>query len=128
MAGRKKYTTAFGFRMALEERLKNKSRETGIELMRLRRQISFDRFLARIFSKKTKGIIAKGGYALELRLNQARTTKDIDFAFTGNLNGVWTGNPDGLQIYLNQKAEIDLNDFFIFSIQISFRISKTYNF
>jgi len=116
MAGKKKYTTASGFRMALEERLKNKHKKTGMDLMRLRRQISFDRFLARIFSSGVTGLIAKGGYTLELRLNQARTTKDIDFAFTGNLNGVWTGEPEDLQIFLNNIAQIDLGDFFLFSV------------
>ena len=116
MTDKKKYTTASGFRMALEERLKNRNKETGIELMRLRRQIAFDRFLARIFSDDMKGLITKGGYALELRLEHARATKDIDFTFTGNLNGIWTGDPEDLQSFLNQKAEIDLKDFFVYAI------------
>jgi len=116
MTDKQKYTTASGFRMALEERLKNRSKETGIELMRLRRQIAFDRFLARIFSEDIRGLITKGGYALELRLQTARATKDIDFSFTGNLNGIWTGDPEDLQGFLNHKAEIDLKDFFVYVI------------
>ena len=47
--------------------------------MRLRRQVAFNQFLARIFSGEVTGIIAKGGYTLELRLNKSRSTKDIDF-------------------------------------------------
>ena len=39
------------------------------------------RFLARIFSKGPKAAypwVLKGGYAMELRMHSARTTKDID--------------------------------------------------
>ena len=45
----KKYDNAIAFRRALEDRLKNIAREQPIPLDRLRRRITFDRFLARLF-------------------------------------------------------------------------------
>ncbi len=71
MSAVKKYNSAPGMRMALEERLKNLARSNNLQIMRLRHQVSFDRFLARIYSKGVKDLVVKGGYALELRLRQA---------------------------------------------------------
>jgi hypothetical protein len=47
------YTTARAFRQALEERLKRASLTDRIEPNRLRRQLSFDRLLARLFQKES---------------------------------------------------------------------------
>jgi Nucleotidyl transferase AbiEii toxin, Type IV TA system len=79
----KTYKTAGAFRTALETRLQNRPREEGTDLQRLRRQVAFDRFLARMFSKGPKATypwVLKGGYAMELRTHTARATKDIDLA------------------------------------------------
>jgi hypothetical protein len=46
--------TAGAFRAALETRLQTRARKQGIDLQRLRRQVAFDRFLARMFSKGSK--------------------------------------------------------------------------
>jgi predicted nucleotidyltransferase component of viral defense system len=75
------YKTAGAFRTALETRLQMRSRAETTDLQRLRRQVAFDRFLARMFSKGPKAAypwLLKGGYAMELRMHAARTTKDID--------------------------------------------------
>ena len=45
----KKYDNAIIFRRALEDRLKNIAREQLTPLDRLRRRVTFDRFLARLF-------------------------------------------------------------------------------
>jgi hypothetical protein len=77
----KAYKTAGAFRTALEARLQNRARAEGTDLQRLRRQVAFDRLLARLFSKGPKAEypwVLKGGYAMELRTHTARTTKDID--------------------------------------------------
>src|SRR5260370_10165831 len=77
----KSYKTAGAFRTALETRLQARARKEGTDLQRLRRQVAFDRFLARMFSKGPKATypwVLKGGYAMELRMHSARTTKDID--------------------------------------------------
>ena len=72
------YTTAGAFRRALEERLKRASLTDQIDLNRLRRQVSFDRLLARLFREEPAPWVLKGGYALELRFKAARSTVDID--------------------------------------------------
>jgi len=45
----RRYGSGSALRTALEERLKRISREEMIDLQRLRRQVAFDRFLARLF-------------------------------------------------------------------------------
>ena len=49
MIGR--YQTARAFRAALEDRLKQTAHAQRLDLMRLRRQVAFDRLLARLFSE-----------------------------------------------------------------------------
>jgi hypothetical protein len=74
----KTYATAAAFRHALEDRLKDISRKEGVDLQRLRRQVAFDRLLARLFhagKARTLPWVLKGGYAMELRIAVARTTK-----------------------------------------------------
>jgi hypothetical protein len=116
MTAVKKYSTASALRMALEQRLSNIVKKTGMDIMRLRRQVAFDRFLARIFHTPVLGLITKGGYTLDLRLQRARTTKDIDFSFNGNLEGAWNGKPEGLKQFFQDKVDAGLNDFFTFLI------------
>ena len=77
----KQYKTAGAFRAALETRLQARAQEEKTDLQRLRRQVAFDRFLARLFPKGPKAAypwVLKGGYAMELRIRSARATKDID--------------------------------------------------
>jgi hypothetical protein len=74
----KTYTTAGAFRRALEERLKLRSQTDQIDINRLRRQVSFDRLLARLFREESVPWALKGGYALELRFKGTRSTVDID--------------------------------------------------
>src|SRR6188768_300567 len=76
----RRYATPAAFRVALETRLKAISAEEGTDLQRLRRQVSFDRLLARFFAERNAPWLLKGGYAMELRLRTARTTKDIDIS------------------------------------------------
>jgi hypothetical protein len=58
------YATGLALRTALEERLKRVAREEGVDLQRLRRQVAFDRFLARLFPVASAEWILKGGYAM----------------------------------------------------------------
>lgn len=74
-----KYASGAAFRMALEDRLRAESRSTGLPLSRLRMTVAFDRLLARMAASSPDGWLLKGGFALQLQLdNQARATKDID--------------------------------------------------
>jgi hypothetical protein len=45
----KRYATAAAFRRALEDRLQHIAGKEGTDLQRLRRQLAFDRLLARLF-------------------------------------------------------------------------------
>ena len=71
MPAAKKYATAGAFRRALEERLKRTSMKEETDLNRLRRQVSFDRLLARLFWDAAPPWFLKGGYTLELRYKWA---------------------------------------------------------
>jgi hypothetical protein len=57
----KTYKTAGAFRTALETRLQNRARAEGTDLQRLRRQVAFDRFLARMFSNGPKATYVRDG-------------------------------------------------------------------
>jgi len=75
----KSYKTPGAFHTALETRLQSRAREEGTDLQRLRRQVAFDRFLARIFPRGPEATypwVLKGGYAMELRTHSARTAKE----------------------------------------------------
>lgn len=74
-----KYESSAAFRRALEDRLRAQSIASGVPLVRLRKMVVFDRFLARLIVSQPDTWVLKGGLALQLRLgNRARTTKDID--------------------------------------------------
>jgi hypothetical protein len=114
MRSPKAYSTAGAFRRALEERLKGISQADEIDLNRLRRQVSFDRLLARLFRGETVPWILKGGYALELRFSNARSTVDIDLSLQrvteiGDANTV-------VQRMLQRADDVALGDWFEYSI------------
>jgi Nucleotidyl transferase AbiEii toxin, Type IV TA system len=108
----RKYASGAALRTALEERLKRASREEGINLQRLRRQVAFDRFLARLFRGPNTNWVLKGGYAMELRFQFARTTKDLDFT----VRAASTGSDAVTLKQLQDAGAADLGDFFSFRI------------
>lgn len=100
-----KYETAEAFRTALEQRLKNEAEASDIALMRLRKRVTFERFLARLAASGSGGWVLKGAFALELRLGlRTRTTKDIDLGRADD--------EEAATEHLNAAAGIDLRDFF----------------
>jgi hypothetical protein len=117
----KQYKTAGAFRTALETRLQTRAQVERTDLQRLRRQVAFDRFLARLFPKGPKGTypwILKGGYAMELRIRSARTTKDIDLTLHDGTR--LAKDPDDrrkqVRAMLQDSAVIQLNDYFEFLV------------
>lgn len=73
------YQTAQALRMALEQRLLARSKETKVSLDRLRRRVLFERIVSRLQTAEPGQWVLKGGMALEVRLlDEARLTKDID--------------------------------------------------
>jgi hypothetical protein len=113
----KKYTTAGALRRALEERLKKTSQTEQTDINRLRRQVSFDRLLARLFHDGSVPWVLKGGYALELRFKMARSTVDIDLTM-GRVDDALDSS-DVNQIVremLQAAVSLPLGDWFEFTI------------
>ena len=112
MTPERKYATGLALRTALEERLKRVAREEGVDLQRLRRQVAFDRFLARLFPGAGAEWILKGGYAMELRFQTARATRDLDFT----VRTARSSSGDGLVKQLQDAGAKDAGDFFHYRI------------
>jgi hypothetical protein len=78
------YESPAALRQALETRLGTRSRESGIDLERLRRRAAFERLLVRLELAAPRRWVVKGGMALEIRLgDRARSTRDLDLALRG---------------------------------------------
>lgn len=111
-----KFKNAGDFRKSLEARLQTFAANKGLDLQRLRRKVAFDRFLARIFSQERPGFYLKGGYAMELRIAQARATKDIDLTYTRRVQDTNELLNELIRNDLRILANRDLNDHFAYEI------------
>jgi len=104
-----RYATPEAFRAALEDRLKNAENET-VGISRLRKRVVFERLLARLTAQAAGEWVLKGGFALELRLDElARSTKDIDVD--------WSLGEDDATERLLDAADLDVGDMFQFRLQ-----------
>jgi hypothetical protein len=101
------YDSPEAFKQAVEQRLRT-STNSGADFGRKRQLLVFDRFLARIVQVLGDAVTLKGGLVLELRLDRARTTKDVDLRLTGS--------PDNALAKLQEAARLDLGDFLTFEI------------
>jgi hypothetical protein len=110
------YTTARAFRQALEERLKRAFLTDRTEPNRLRRQLSFDRLLARLFQKEPVPWVLKGGYALELRFKDARSTVDIDLTMQRVAATAGGETNEAVRKMLQRAADAPLGDWFEYTI------------
>lgn len=103
------YASSGAFRQALEARLRKTSGEQDISIVRLRKQVAFERFVARLTSCPDHAWVLKGGLALQLRLGaRARTTMDIDLLKTSKAGGISSA--------LREAAALDLGDWFAFEV------------
>lgn len=109
MPASRKYATAGCFRQALEERRNTISRDERPDFQRLCRQVGLDRFLARLAPVNNFNWILKGGYAMELRFDTGRSTRDLDFMLR-------KGNNDTALTSLQRAATINIEDFFTFRV------------
>jgi hypothetical protein len=82
----REYRSPEAFRTALEQRIR--ATVSGAKMNRFRQLLVFDRFLARVFAHFGSNATLKGGLVLELRLQRARTTKDVDLRLTGDSDDV----------------------------------------
>jgi hypothetical protein len=80
----------------------------GADFARRRQLLVFDRFLARIVATVGEAAMLKGGLVIELRLERARTTKDVDLRMVGS--------PDDLLAKLQQAGRLALGDFMTFEV------------
>jgi hypothetical protein len=110
------YATAGAFRRALEERLKRASLTDQVDPNRLRRQVSFDRLLTRLFREESAPWVLKGGYALELRFKAARSTVDIDLTVQRVAASADGDQNQIVREMLQSAADISLGDWFEFAI------------
>lgn len=101
------YRSPEAFKRALDDRLRA-STASGPELERRRQLLVFDRFLARVAQVFGDAATLKGGMALELRLERARTTKDVDLRVVGPSNDVLAR--------LQSVGRRDLADFMSFEV------------
>ncbi len=101
------YASPEAFKQALEQRVRSAA-GSGPDFARRRQLLVFDRFLARVVAVLGDTATLKGGLVLELRLDRARTTRDIDLRLTGSAENV-LGR-------LQAAARLDLADFLAFEI------------
>lgn len=110
------YATATAFRQALETRLMNLARAEHVDVQRLRRQVAFDRLLCRLFKEPMAPWVLKGGYAMELRLTLARTTRDIDLTLRHQIAGGEKSRNNQILTMLQAAVSVDTGDYFVFLI------------
>lgn len=101
------YTSPESFKQALEQRLRSRA-ATGAEFVRRRQLLVFDRFLARVNAVLGDTVTLKGGLVLELRLQRARTTRDVDLRVVGS--------PNDVLAKLQQAGRTNLGDFMAFEV------------
>ncbi len=107
--GKHSYSTPEAFRQALDQRIRRAAQADGRDMSRFRQLLVFDRFLARVFRSVGDRAVVKGGLILELRLDRARTTKDVDLGMTGD--------PKATLQVLRDAGQLDLGDFLSFIVE-----------
>ena len=101
------YASPEAFKRAVEDRLRAVAK-SGDQIARRRQLLVFDRFLARVVAVLGSAATLKGGLALELRLERARSTQDVDLRMTGS--------PDDLLPKLQGAGRLRLGDFMTFEV------------
>lgn len=106
------YKTPEAFKAAVDQRLRQLA-GPGAAITRRRQLLVFDRFLARIGRVFGDAAMLKGGLVLEVRLDRARTTRDIDLRMSGS--------PASLLERLQEAGRLDLGDFMRFEVGVDAR-------
>lgn len=101
------YSSPEAFRQALEQRLRTYAK-SGAEFARKRQLLVFERFLARVVAVLGDAATLKGGLVLELRIERARTTKDVDLRMVGS--------PDDILARLQEAGRRDPGEFLTFEV------------
>jgi predicted nucleotidyltransferase component of viral defense system len=105
-----KYATPEAFRAALDQRLRKEAEQAGVSVMRVRKRVAFERFLARLVVTAPDRWMLKGALALDLRFGlRTRATKDIDLASPHG--------EDEATAHLRAAQAVELGDFFTFQVR-----------
>lgn len=102
------YASPLAFKEALEARLRERAQRDGRSINRVRQLVVMERFLARVFAGFNSAVL-KGGMVMELRLERARATKDVDLRLNVRANEIL----DRLQA----AGRSDLLDFLSFEVR-----------
>jgi len=102
------YATPAAFKAALDARIRQVAL-TGADITRRRQLLVFDRYLARLARVLGEAATLKGGLVLEVRLERARTTRDIDLRLSGP--------PAELLERLQEAGRLDLGDHMTFEVR-----------
>lgn len=102
------YATPLAFKAALEARLRERAALQRRSLNRVRQLLVMERFLARVFPAIGSAVL-KGGLVMELRLDRARATKDVDLRVSVRA--------DELLDRLQAAGRLDLGDFLVFEVR-----------
>lgn len=94
---------------AVTDRAKKEARASNIESGAVVRAFVMDRFLARVFSEPENGWVMKGGNAVLTRVQDARSTKDVDLLAE-------LGSLDAAIDRLHRMTLTDLGDHFRFVV------------
>jgi hypothetical protein len=106
-----RYKTPVAFKTALEERVRRRAASEGTTMDRVRQLLLFDRFIARANESFGDRLLLKGGVVLELRLERARATGDIDWRMVET-------PPEKVLEELQRAAAIDLGDEISFLVTV----------
>jgi hypothetical protein len=112
----REYGSAEAFRRALELRLSKAAETEQVQVNRLRRQVAFDRLLARLFRSEPAPWALKGGYALELRFRAARATTDIDLTVQRIAAATEVEANEIVREMLQDAAKLSLGDWFEYTV------------
>jgi hypothetical protein len=110
-----RYTSAAAFRQALESHILQRSQETGLSIVRLRKGATFNRMLARLLDVAPDRWLLKGALALDFRLGvHARATLDMDLGRDDNAEAATAD--------LLAAQERNLGDYFSFAVERTDRL------
>lgn len=119
------FSTPASFRQSLEQRLQKIAKETGVDLQRIRRKVAFERFLARLFSTEPYPWGLKGGYALEVRFELSRATKDLDLGTRLKIAGTEEQQLEILLDKLQERVMLQMDDHFLFQVEPSAKVIES---
>lgn len=102
------YARPLAFKEALEARLRERAALEGRAINRVRQLLVMERYLARVFACMDSAVL-KGGIVMELRLDRARATKDVDLRLVER--------PEELLTRLQAAGRLDLGDHLSFEVR-----------